>query len=81
MEAYIQESGRAGRDRSLSKALLLFQPPMLLHVEKDMKDHVKGKYTCRGAFLMGHFDEKGGKPQVTLKLILFVATFALRVKI
>ncbi|XP_073253397.1 uncharacterized protein [Porites lutea] len=63
VEAYIQESGRAGRDGSPSKALLLYQPLMLLHVEKDMKDYVKGKYTCRRAFLMGHFDQKGGKPQ------------------
>ena len=53
---------RAGRDGSPSKALLLYQLLMLLHVEKDMKDYVKGKYTCRRAFLMGHFDEKGGKP-------------------
>lgn len=55
VEAYIQESGRAGRDGSPSKALLLYQPLMLLHV--------KGKYTCRRAFLMSHFDQKGGKPQ------------------
>lgn len=61
VEAYIQESGRAGRDGSPSKALLLYQPLMLLHVEKDMKDYVKGKYTCRRGFLMGHFEEKGRK--------------------
>ena len=30
-----------------------------------MKDYVKGKYTRRCAFLMGHFDEKGGKPQIS----------------
>ena len=65
VEAYIQESGRAGRDGSPSKALLLYQPLMLLHVGKDMKDYVKGKYTRRCAFLMGHFDEKGGKPQIS----------------
>ena len=65
VEAYIQESGRAGRDGSQSKALLLYQPLMLLHVEKDMKDYVKGKYTCRRAFLMSHFDGKGAKPQTS----------------
>ena len=65
VEAYIQESGRAGRDGSQSKALLLYQPLMLLHVEKDMKDYVKGKYTCRRAFLMSHFHEKGGKSQTS----------------
>ena len=63
VETYIQESGRAGRDGSPSKAFLLYQPLMLLHVEKDMKDYVKGKYICRRAFLVGHFDQKGGKPQ------------------
>ena len=35
----------------------------MLHAEKDMKVYVKGKYTCRRAFLMAHFDQKGGKPQ------------------
>lgn len=65
VEAYIQESGRAGRDGSQSKALLLYQSLMLLHGEKDMKDYVKGKYTCRRAFLMGHFDGKGGKFQTS----------------
>ena len=56
VEAYIQESGRAGRDGSPSKAILMYQSLMLLHVEQDMKDYVKGKYTCRRKFLMGHFD-------------------------
>ena len=65
VEAYIQESGRAGRDGSQSKALLLYQPLMLLHVEKDMKDYVKGKYSCRRVFLMSHFDGKGAKPQTS----------------
>ena len=65
VEAYIQESGRAGRDGSPSKALLLYQPLTLFRVGKDMKDYVKGKYTWRRAFLIGHFDEKGGKPQIS----------------
>ena len=61
VEAYIQESGRAGRDGQPSKALLLYQSLMLLHVEQDMKDYEKGKYDCRRKFLMGHFSEEGGK--------------------
>ena len=52
VEAYIQESGRAGRDGQPSTALLLYQSLMLLRVEKDMKDYVKGKYDCRRTFLM-----------------------------
>ena len=56
VEAYIQESGRAGRDGSPSKAILMYQSLMLLHVEQDMKDYVKGKYACRRKFLMGHFE-------------------------
>ena len=62
VEAYIQESGRAGRDGSASKALLLYQSLMLLHVEQEMKDYVKGKYDCRRKFLMSHFDGQDGRP-------------------
>ena len=56
VEAYIQESARAGRDGSQSKAILMYQSLMLLHVEQDIKDYVKGKYACRYKFLMGHFE-------------------------
>ena len=80
VEAYIQESGRAGRDGSQSNALLLYQPLMLLHVEKDMKDFVKGKYTCRRAFLISHFDEKGPK-QVAVKVTLLVLIFVQKIKV
>lgn len=61
VEAYIQESGRAGRDGSPSKALVLYQSLMLLNVEQDMKDYVKGKYACRRQFLMGHFEVQAAK--------------------
>lgn len=37
VEAYIQESGRAGRDGSQSKAVLLYQP-LMLHVDKEMRE-------------------------------------------
>ena len=66
IEAYIQESGRAGRDGQPSTALLLYQSLMLLHVEKDMKDYVKGKYDCRRTFLMEHFNEKAVKAQTAI---------------
>ena len=63
VEAYIQESGRAGKDGQPSTTLLLYQSLMLLHVEKNMKDYVKGKYDCRRKFLMEHFTEKAVKAQ------------------
>ena len=58
VEAYIQESGRPGRDGTPSKALLLYQSLMLLHVDQDMKNYVKGKYSCRRQFLMSYFQEQ-----------------------
>ena len=58
IESYVQESGRAGRDGQHSKALLLYQSLLLLHVDKEMKDYVCGKYTCRQKFLMGYFDDE-----------------------
>jgi len=63
VEAYIQERGRAGRDGQPSTALLLYQTFMLLLVEKDMKDYVKGKYDCRRKFARKHFNEKVVKAQ------------------
>ena len=57
IEAYIQESGRAGRDGEPSTALLLYQSLMLLHVGQDMKDYVHGKYKCRRQFIMNTFEE------------------------
>ena len=57
IEAYIQESGRAGRDGNPSWAILLYQSLMLINVDQEMKDYVKGQYSCRRQFLMGHFQD------------------------
>ena len=51
VEAYIQESGRAGRDAKASNAILLYQSIMLMHVDKAMKGYVKGKFECRQQYL------------------------------
>lgn len=57
IEAYIQESGRAGRDGKPSWAILFYQSLMLINVDQEMKEYVRGRYNCRRQFLMGHFLE------------------------
>ncbi|XP_020903172.1 Bloom syndrome protein homolog [Exaiptasia diaphana] len=56
VEAYIQESGRAGRDGRPSNCIILYKALMLLHVEKEMRDYVRGKCDCRRQYLMSSFE-------------------------
>ena len=35
----------------------MYQSFMLIHVEHEMKEYVKGKYGCRRQFLMSHFQK------------------------
>ena len=55
VEAYMQESGRAGRDGKQSIAYLLYQSFQLTHVEKDIKNYIKSK-SCRRRFLLDFFE-------------------------
>ena len=56
VEAYLQESGRAGRDSSdLCKAVILYSNVMLKHSDEAMKDYVKNSTVCRRTMLLSHF--------------------------
>lgn len=54
VEAFMQESGRAGRDGTQSTAYMLYQSFRLAHVEKDMKAYINSK-DCRRTFLLSFF--------------------------
>ena len=55
VEAYIQETGRAGRDGKQSVARIIYQGLLLNHVEKDIKQYVKSE-ECRRKTLLCQFD-------------------------
>ena len=57
MEAYIQETGRAGRDGEPAEALLYVTThPANRFVDDDMKEYSKNKDRCRRELLLKIFD-------------------------
>ena len=55
-EAYLQESGRAGRDSpDICKAVILYSNVMLRHCDEAMKDYAKNSTVCRRTMLLSHF--------------------------
>ena len=56
IEAYIQESGRCGREGEESYAILLYNAIMIRAADDGMKDYISGEHACRRKALLKHFD-------------------------
>jgi superfamily II DNA helicase RecQ len=55
IDAYVQETGRAGRDVVQSSTLILYHGILLNHVDMNIKSFVKTK-DCRRKTVLNHFE-------------------------
>ena len=61
IEAFVQETGRAGRDGHQSNSFLLYHGMLLNHVEGDIKLLIKAT-DCRRKTILEHFDHDTERP-------------------
>lgn len=61
IEAFVQETGRAGRDGHQSNSFLLYHGMLLNHVEGDIKLFIKST-DCRRKAILEHFNNDNERP-------------------
>ena len=55
-ESYIQAVGRAGRDGAQAKAMLFVRKKEKRHIQKQMRDYIENKTSCRRTILFKDYD-------------------------
>ena len=59
VEAYLQESGRAGRDSSdMCKAVILYSNVMLKYCDEPMTEYARNSTVCRRTMLLSYFQSE-----------------------
>ncbi len=70
IELYLQETGRAGRDMRPAQAILYHgaEDVTVRDLDKNMKEYVANKDSCRRKMLLKHFDSCTAPTEVKLCL-------------